>query len=463
MSSVTVLFYAFVAFALAITLTDWRRGWLLAMLCGVLQDPARKLTPGTPVVMSFSIVIIFAAILFVQHARLLQEARQLARRFPNLAVSGALLFFFLGLAALNGLFTFGLAAWKVPAVSLFIYVVPVTGVLVGFAWVRKEEDIDTLFKFYAVITSIGLLGTPLEYFRVKWSALGTVAIAEDYIRHLPGLQIRLLSGFYRAPDIMGWHAATLTAICMAMGIRAGVLRRAWPWMLGAGWGFFCCLISGRRKAVYYVAVFAGAFLWRYIRRLGAAQVIALALTAITLAGVVREVAKDEKSSVYARGAVTSQSEILGRLEGGFFDTIEQFGLMGAGLGSATQGVRHFLGTQNDVGWQEGGLGKLTVELGVPGLLAGMLLMFVLFRLLLRVTAVPDVRGSTQITRVTLFALLVANVLNFMVAAQAYTDAVLTLTSAFFLGALLQTTTLDEKVDEESVEAVAATAPLPARA
>lgn len=454
MSSVTILFYAFVAFAVAVTLIDWRRGWLLAMLCGVLQDPARKLTPGTPVVMSFSIVIIYAAILLVQHVRLQRDARQLGQRFPNLAAAGALFAFFLGLAALNGLFTFGLAAWKVPAISLFIYMIPATSVLVGFAWVRREKDIHTFFTFYSVVTAIAMIGTPLEYLRVQSNALGTVAIAEDYIRHLPGLQIRMLSGFYRAPDIMGWHAATLTAICIAMGIRAGVLRRAWPWMLGAGWGFFNCLISGRRKAVYYVAVFSIVFLLRYFRRLTAAQLIALVMTLGTLAFVARQISNDEESSVYTRGAATSRGEVFERLEGGFRGTISQFGLMGAGLGYATQGVRHFLGTQRDVGWQEGGLGKVTVELGVPGLLAGVILMFTLFRLLLRVTGVPDIESSSQITRITLFGLLIANFANFIVAAQAYSDAVLTLTSAFFVGALLATTALDERAEEPVPAAVA---------
>ena len=54
--TVTIIFAAFLLLSASFTLVDWRRGWLLAILCGVLQDPARKLTPGTPVIMSISIV-----------------------------------------------------------------------------------------------------------------------------------------------------------------------------------------------------------------------------------------------------------------------------------------------------------------------------------------------------------------------------------------------------------------------
>ena len=55
----------------------------------------------------------------------------------------------------------------------------------------------------------------------------------------------------------------------------------------------------------------------------------------------------------------------GRLEGGLSGTVEQAGIMGAGLGTATQGVYHVLreDTGTTLGWQEGGLGKLAIELG----------------------------------------------------------------------------------------------------
>ena len=56
-------------------------------------------------------------------------------------------------------------------------------------------------------------------------------------------------------------------------------------------------------------------------------------------------------------------------------------------------------------------------------------------------------GSSQFIRVTLFAIVAANVVNFMVSAQAYSDAMLTLLSAFYLGCLLATTVLDERLVE----------------
>jgi len=34
-------------------------------------------------------------------------------------------------------------------------------------------------------------GTPLEYYRVQWKALGMVALPEGFIRYMPGLEIRI--------------------------------------------------------------------------------------------------------------------------------------------------------------------------------------------------------------------------------------------------------------------------------
>jgi hypothetical protein len=268
----------------------------------------------------------------------------------------------------------------------------------------------------------------------------------DYIRYLPGIEVRMLSGFYRGPYIMGWHAAMLTCLAIAMVVRAGIRRSAFWWALAASWGCFNAIISGRRKAIYFVAVFAAIFLWRYFRQLKTQHVVGFVVASIAIAFVVQQISSHQESSVYTRAALTTQQEMAERLEGGLFGTVQQFGYLGAGLGVATQGVYHLTeGSPNAVlGWQEGGLGKLAVELGVPGLLAMALLLWRLFVTTNRIARFPDLPGSSQVARVTLFAILIANIANFMVSAQAYSDPVLTLLTAFFAGALFATSKLDEQ-------------------
>ena len=437
---------AFVVLAMSVALVDWRRGWLLAVLCAVLQDPARKLTPGTPVAMTLSIILIYSVVLFGAQSALQLNLREFARRFTGVKVAAALLFIFLFLAAVNGLATFGLENWRGPALALFIYCAPIPAVILGFTYLQNEEQIFAFFRFFAAITSVAMIGTVLEYLNFPWRALGTVALTESNLRFLPGIEIRMLSGFYRAPDIMGWHAATLTMIGIAMTLRTGPLRRSWPWVIVMSWGFLNCLISGRRKAVYMVAVFAAAFLFRYIRRLTFTQATTFIIAGLALLLVVRKVGQDAEANVYTRGAATTSTEVFQRLEGGAIETIQQFGLMGAGLGTATQGVYHVVSSNaaEKQGWQEGGLGKLTMELGLPGLLAVMVFGFSMLSVMLRISGHPDEPGSSQFIRATLFGIVIANVVEFFVSAQAYSDAGLTLITAFFVGCLLATALLDER-------------------
>lgn len=458
---ITIVFAAFLLLSMIIAMTDWRRGWLMAIVCGILQDPARKLTPGAPVVMTLSVILVYAVILFAASGTLQQHAREFSRRFGAVYMAVIVVLLFLMLAALRGLFTFGLAGWKAPALSLFVYCAPIPAVLVGYTWLQREENLYKLFRFYAVITAVALIGTPLEYFEVKWRALGTVALTDYYIRHLPGIQIRLLSGFYRAPDVMGWHAAMITIIGMIMTLRLQALRRAWFWVLITGWGILNCLLSGRRKAVYMVAVFTIIFLWRYFRRMTLALIVTFAVTLGMIGWVIHKISVDEKSSVYARGTVTTRGEVFERLEGGLIGTVQQFGILGAGLGTATQGVQHV--ATKTIGWQEGGLGKLAMELGVPGLLAVVLLAVMMFRMILMISAHPDVEGSSQLIRCALFAIIVANAVEFLVSAQAYSDAVLALMTAFFVGCMFATGVLDERLAASEQPAAARPRPLTAPA
>lgn len=454
-----ILFFAgFMLLALTVALADWRRGWLLALIVAVLQDPVRKMTAGTPVALTMSVVLVYFVVLFGAQRQLQQGFLEFTRRIQRVSNAMALMFFFILLAALNGLFTYGAQYWKVPALSLFIYCAPLPAVILGFIYAQREEHIVDFLRFYAVVTTVALIGTPLEYLGFQHPAIGLVGMPESYVRHLPGLQIKVLSGFYRAPDIMGWHAATLASVGVIMALRNRVLTKAWPWLLVASWGFFNTLISGRRKAIYMFVIFAAVLVWRYFRRLQFAQVMSFGLGLLLIFGVMRYTASTERGSVYAQGAATTREEVLDRLEGGFITTIQMYGIMGAGLGTATQGVRHLLGRDENVGWQEGGLGKLAIEVGVPGVLAAGLLAWVLFRTLLRITAAPDLPGSSQLMRVSLFAMFVTNVVQFMVSAQAYSDAVLTLLTAFFLGFLFATGVLDERHAAQQQAAAAPDAP-----
>jgi hypothetical protein len=209
-----------------------------------------------------------------------------------------------------------------------------------------------------------------------------------------------------------------------------------------------------------IAVFTITFLWRYFRKLTTAQVVSFGLVGVLMLLVAAKVSQNEESSVYTKAAYTTQEELWGRLEGGLSETVAQAGIMGAGLGTATQGVYHVLRTDTSttLGWQEGGLGKLAIELGVPGLLAIAVLGVIMLLTMLKISAHPDVAGSSQLARAALFAIIAANVVEFIVSAQAYSDPVLTLLTAFFVGCMFATAALDERLAEAEAAVKETTGP-----
>jgi hypothetical protein len=450
-------FLALLLLGCVIAFLDWRRGWYIALLCGVLQDPVRKMTPGSPVAITFSIVLVYLFVLIASHVTLRHNFADLAKRFPLLYLAGNAFVVLLFVAGVNGLITYGLEYWKAPALSFVIYMMPIPALLLGYAFFQRDEILIRLLVFYSVITSVALVGVLLEYNGVSWRALGLVsATAGSTTRYLTGMQIEMLSGFYRAPDILAWHSATLTMIGIALAVRARFLRTAWPWMAVAAWGLLGCFLSGRRKALYMVVIFAAVFVWRYARRLNVPQAVSFATLALVLLFVTHRLTTSERTDAYVRAQATTQSEVFARLEGGFTGTIEQNGIMGAGLGTATQGTQHF--TTTSFSWQEGGLAKLTIELGVPGVAAAALLLIVFINYMVKITRAPDEPGTSQLLRCMLMAMVLANVGNFMASAQAYSDPVLTLLTSFFAGCLLATA-----ATESRLATAASAVPVPATA
>jgi hypothetical protein len=122
---------------------------------------------------------------------------------------------------------------------------------------------------------------------------------------------------------------------------------------------------------------------------------------------------------------------------------DSFGLFGAGLGVGTQGTQHFGG--GGIGAAEGGLGKITVELGVPGLFVMGWIAILVFGSLWKNMVVAS-RHSRRIGRLSFgfFSFLVANIAGFSVATQAYGDIFILLILSWTLSFLLTIPILVER-------------------
>jgi hypothetical protein len=120
--------------------------------------------------------------------------------------------------------------------------------------------------------------------------------------------------------------------------------------------------------------------------------------------------------------------------------IDVYGPLGGGLGLATQGAQYAGlsdGADATFGAGEGGLGKLAIELGAPGIAAALLLALALARRIARILgSLADAEPAAARLVCGLVALLGANAINFALAAQTYGDPFVLLFLGLMAGATL---------------------------
>ncbi|MDP1797017.1 MAG: hypothetical protein Q8K78_06030, partial [Planctomycetaceae bacterium] len=147
------------------------------------------------------------------------------------------------------------------------------------------------------------------------------------------------------------------------------------WLSLVMWGCVCVLLCGRRKMIAIPLVFLVTYLALSYCHGSAKRVRTLAgivMAAILAGGVLMLSDTDDQWTEYAEYASTTLIELPDRLNdnvvGGVVESVRQSGILGAGLGTGTQG-RHYAGVETGSGaggWQEDGLGRLILEVGIPG-------------------------------------------------------------------------------------------------
>ena len=360
----------------AIAIVNWRTGILLAILIDAVCDPIRKLTPDEPLWVSHIVVGTWGCILFAALSRKKSIRKQFRRMFPGVAKAGVVMTFAL-LPAAGLSFLMYENGWFLVLIGTVSYVTPLLGILVGAQYARNPADLRRFMVVYTVANGVMLSGCLAEQFHWSWPALGGLANME-WIRHMPGVLVRLISGFYRSPDMAGFHAAHvgIFSFILAAPRRSGDTPKL-QWIAVMMLALFCLFLTGRRKMFGLPAVFFLA--WLVVTRLrkgkqsglGSAYLI-LGVTmfvAVTI-GFTLFISNDvsyEDHGIYLATTVMDTAPKLFDSVQSVVGTVAQSGVLGSGLGVATQGNK-YAGLEHTRAWQEDGTSRLFKELGVPGVL-----------------------------------------------------------------------------------------------
>ncbi len=204
------------------------------------------------------------------------------------------------------------------------------------------------------------------------------------------------------------------------------------WIAFAAWGVICVLLAGRRKMIGMPIVFAATYylLGMWLKAANPRRLVQLATVGALVLGVALMLAREvDVSQEYADYATTLFTEGAQRsnemIVGSSLVTLRQSGLLGSGLGTATQGRQHVRddNRSGDAGqpraWQEDGGSRLFRELGVPGILlvalAGLIFLGC-FRAALRIM---PLHHPLQALQIGITAVILANLASFAISHQQY--------------------------------------------
>lgn len=453
-----------------LTMLDWRKGMLMCVLIGIAQDPLRKMAPSQPVYyvvlvgVIFSIAWIRAALMRVPLGPSVIHGWK-----ENLKVPFSL-FVFLTLAqAMHSFVSYGSAFMA--GIGLLVWLAPIPAVVLAYQYATRRGllGVRRWMLVYVLVALASLSGVYLEYIGFQSRALGE--LGEGQIIYDVGTVLKAYSGFYRASEIAAWHTATIACFVfmLSLGKRPTLIR------VVLALGLVALLVSlgiltGRRKMLVEITIFISTYLFlvawfqRGMARLAMVMLFAGAVGYVVIVGFV---APDLVQSSYSKsmqmenaqkieGYAARGQSVFAALPKRVADlgvrpvlwAVEYFGWWGAGLGTGSQGTNDIAQAHNIERWgSEGGLGKVAMELGVPGLLLACWLAVALARHLKRQLVITE-RLSPRHARMSygLVSFLVANAATFSVATQAYSDLFILLILGWSLGFLLAMPVLAAKGD-----------------
>jgi hypothetical protein len=448
------------AIAVFFAIGNWRLGLLLALVTAILQDPLRKIAPDKPVLFVVFAGIVFASACLGAGLRGVPlTPNSVFNRYGRLLTPVFLLLVLIVLQAFNSLIRFGNP--MITFIGLLTYLLPVPAIVFAYQLVLRggEVRIHQFMKCYVLFMMPALATVYLEYAGYDWPVLG--AVGPQLIIYDLGTVIIPKSGIFRAPEIAAWHAVTCACFILLLTTLRKInvqtlLTAAVIIVLVIAIG----VLTGRRKALIEIAVFASSYLilWAMLQK-GAAK-LGIALTVAGLLGFGWLVGQLESDRLnYSDSRTLGYSLYVERSKTVFEDApsrfvalgivpimwaYNRFGPFGAGLGTGTQGTQYFGGGAIG-GASEGGLGKITLELGIPGLFVLSWLALSVFNHLWRIMRAAS-QISPRIAQLSygLFSFLLANMAAFSVATQAYGDLFVLLILSWTLGFLFAVPVLLER-------------------
>ncbi len=422
----------------------------IVIAVGIFQVPIRKLVPEEPV---FFVVIVG---IFFATGMIGAMLRNGTRYFAPLSGINNILYYpivsFLIILLIQTFATIVRYDQVVLAiVGLSGYLAPLLALTLAYSYVNTIEDIKRLLAVYIGFNCFVALGVYLSFLGVDWAILQQVG--QGIVIYDLGTVLTAHSGFARSAEIAAWHMAA--SVCM-LGTLSAITNKTSQRL----WFAFLIVImvggivlTGRRKMLMEVFVFVFFYfsILIFTRTTGTKVFVGTLILGLGLMiwlGL-QEIFPEKYESqidLYLQRGATVFEDAPQRFSnlgfGSLQSALQRVGWLGAGMGIGSQGARYFSDASviSVIGGStEGGLGKLIVELGIPGLA---LLLWLLWRINQNISKILQYCNVVDKTAahlgVAISAFLVTNIFIFVVASQVYGDLFILLLLGMFVGILFAT-------------------------
>jgi hypothetical protein len=361
-----------------VTLTQIKSGWrsmiLIVIPVGFLQEPVRKLTTGQPVTMQLWVVFVFGISMLIAMSKF--GTPNILPLAGKSAKARHVLIFFIAITiiqAFHSLLRFGTPI--VPMIGLLSYLLPIPALWVAYHYARSAADIRRFLKLYALVSITTTLSVIISFTGLEDPVFNQVGDAPMVVYHDVVGVVQLYCGFMRTPEVAAWHAAAgvCAAITVAVAFKDAAFRFTAPFIALSG--FMIVVLTGRRKALAVMALYAVLFVTGLLlskrRSARSAAVASLAVAIALFLGTLVMAPDSQDANPHMERSATAFGDAWERFEQLGIGTISRAymtgGFLGLGTGAGAQGTQHIAGTTVQ-GSAEGGLGRIMLELGVPGLI-----------------------------------------------------------------------------------------------
>ena len=398
------------------------------LLIGFLQDPVRKLLPGQPVIMVVMVGVVFACamlkIVLDKNQHIFEPYFRWTQSFSGPLNLYLLLIF---LQTVHSYLRYG--NLMLTGIGLIFYLAPLCAIIVGYFIINNLQDVRRFMGIYAG-AGIILAGTIfLSFWGVEHKILEEVGIG--LVIYDQGTILKAHSGLMRSSEIAAWHIGASACFIIILLLSRGSFR----FLVMAAAVIMIMMaaiaLTGRRKMIMQILVFSSMYfiVFQYYQKKLALNVLIILTSSVVLIWFVIELffpgGYGETFGLYFRRGSSVFSDASERFFSLGFQPIQwainRFGFWGGGIGIGAQGAQHFGGALAG-GAAEGGLGKITAELGVPALFIITWLAITVGQHINRcLHLVFEMMRHEMMTIMGVAAFLTANIPTFIVATQVFGD------------------------------------------